>query len=68
MENQSCTIEVSMAPSGFVTNVQTVNGDNSVCNASKRAVYKAGTLPVSKDPKVFKIMRKLTLVISPVFN
>ena len=67
MEGKSCKLTISLAPSGFVTNVQLGQGDGIVCAASKTAIYKAGTLPVSKDPEVFKEMRTISLTVVPEF-
>lgn len=65
MEGKSCKLVISLAPSGFVTNVVTGKGDRTVCEAAKNAVYKAGTLPVSKDPEVFREMRTISLMVAP---
>ena len=67
MEGKSCKLMISLAPSGFVTQVRLVSGDAVVCEAAKRAVYKAGTLPVSKDPEVFKEMRNIDVTVVPEF-
>jgi len=67
MEGKSCKLSISLAPSGFVTNVQIGRGDRIVCEAAKTAIYKAGTLPVSKDPEVFKEMRNLAVTVEPDF-
>lgn len=67
MEGKSCKLMISLAPSGFVTQVRVVSGDTVVCEAAKRAVYKAGTLPVSKDPEVFKQMRNIDVTVVPEF-
>jgi len=68
MEGKSCKLTISLAPSGFVTNVRPGQGDRSVCDAAKTAIYKAGTLPVSKDPEVFKEMSTISLTVVPEFN
>ncbi|MFQ3195262.1 MAG: colicin import membrane protein [Colwellia sp.] len=65
MEGKSCKLTISLAPSGFVTNVITGQGDRRVCEAAKTAVYKAGTLPVSKDPEIFRKMRTISLTVAP---
>ncbi|MBA6291574.1 cell envelope integrity protein TolA [Colwellia sp. MB3u-70] len=65
MEGKSCKLTISLAPSGFVTNVVTGQGDRRVCEAAKTAVYKAGTLPVSKDPEIFREMRTISLMVAP---
>ena len=67
MEGKSCKLTISLAPSGFVTNVVIGKGDKVVCGASKTAIYKAGTLPVSKDPEVFAKMRIISLTVVPEF-
>jgi colicin import membrane protein len=67
MEGKSCKLKISLAPSGFVTQVHVINGDGVVCEAAKRAVYKAGTLPVSKDPEIFKEMRNIDVIVVPEF-
>jgi colicin import membrane protein len=67
MEGKSCKLLISLAPSGFVTQARVVDGDAVVCEAAKRAVFKAGTLPVSKDPEVFKEMRNIDVIVVPEF-
>ena len=67
MEGKSCKLLISLASSGFVTQVSKMSGDAVVCEAATRAVYKAGTLPVSKDPEVFKEMRNISVTVVPEF-
>lgn len=67
MEGKSCKLMISLAPSGFVTQARIVSGDAVVCEAAKRAVFKAGTLPVSKDPEIFKEMRNIGVTVIPEF-
>lgn len=67
MDGKSCKLTISLAPSGFVTNVVKGAGDRTVCEAAQNAVYKAGTLPVSKDPDVFKEMKTISLTVVPEF-
>ena len=67
MENKSCKLTIKLAPSGFVINVVSGNGDRIVCDAASKAVYKAGKLPVSKDPEVFEKMRTISLTVVPEF-
>ncbi len=68
MLGKSCKLTISLAPSGFVKNVVSGQGDRIVCDAAQKAIYKAGTLPVSKDPEVFKEMRTISLTVVPEFN
>jgi colicin import membrane protein len=67
MEGKSCKLTISLAPSGFVTNVVSGQGERSVCEAAKKAVYKAGNLPVSKNPEIFKEMNNISLTVVPEF-
>jgi len=67
MEGKSCKLTISLAPSGFVTNVMFEKGSQIICAAATRAIYQAGTLPVSKDPEVFKEMNKISLTVEPEF-
>lgn len=67
MEGKSCKLTISLAPSGFVTNVVINQGDKIMCAAAKTSIYKAGSLPVSKDPEIFKEMSKISLTVEPEF-
>ncbi len=67
MAGKSCKLNITLAPSGFVIDVNVAQGDKVVCDAAKIAVGKAGNLPVSKDPEVFKEMRKLAVTVIPEF-
>lgn len=67
MEGKSCKLTIKLAPSGFVINVESGQGDRIVCDAARNAVNKAGKLPVSKDPEVFEKMRTISLTVVPEF-
>jgi colicin import membrane protein len=67
MDGKSCKLDITLAPSGFVIAVKVGQGDKVVCDAAKIAVGKAGNLPVSKDPEVFKEMKKLSVTVIPEF-
>lgn len=67
MAGKSCRLTITLAPSGFVINVKIAQGDKVVCDAATIAIGKAGNLPVSKDPEVFKAMRKLAVTVIPEF-
>jgi colicin import membrane protein len=67
MAGKSCKLSISLAASGFVKNVVPGSGDKVVCDAAVKAVYKAGTLPVSKDPEVFKELANISLTVEPEF-
>ena len=67
MANKSCKLTLTLAPSGFVIDVKIGQGDKVVCDAANVAIGKAGNLPVSKDPEVFKEMRELSVTVTPKF-
>lgn len=68
MRGQSCVLEISMARTGFVTNVEIVDGDRAVCEAGRSATLRAGTLPVSDDANVYQELSQFRLRIEPEFN
>ena len=67
MADKSCRLTITLAPSGFVIDVKVGRGDKVVCDAANIAIGKAGTLPVSKDPEVFKEMRNIAVTVEPKF-
>lgn len=68
MRNKSCKLKIKLASSGFVISVNGVSGDKVVCQEAVKAVNKAATLPVSKDPEVFKELQNISLTYKPEFN
>ena len=67
MADKSCRLTITLAPSGFVIDVKVGQGNKVVCDAANIAIGKAGTLPVSKDPEVFKEMREIAVTVEPKF-
>ena len=67
MADKSCRLTITLAPSGFVIEVKVGRGDKVVCDAANIAIGKAGSLPVSKDPEVFKEMREIAVTVEPKF-
>ena len=67
MADKSCRLTITLAPSGFVIEVKIGRGDKVVCDAANIAIGKAGSLPVSKDPEVFKEMREIAVTVEPKF-
>ncbi|WP_323125024.1 cell envelope integrity protein TolA [Pseudidiomarina terrestris] len=68
MRGKECKVRIRVASSGFVISVDTLSGNTAVCQATQNAVFKAGTLPVSKDPEIFKEMETIDLTVQPEFN
>lgn len=67
MAGKSCKLTITLLPSGSVIDVKVAQGNKVVCDAANIAIGKAGILPVSKDPAVFKAMRKLAVTVIPNF-
>jgi colicin import membrane protein len=67
MADKSCRLTITLASSGFVIDVKVGQGNKVVCDAANIAIGKAGTLPVSKDPEVFKEMREIAVTVEPKF-
>jgi len=60
-----CTLYVSQAPGGTVTDVRLgpCNGDQAVRESITTAVYRASPLPAPRDPRAFE--RRLEIVFKP---
>ncbi|MDX1706685.1 cell envelope integrity protein TolA [Pseudidiomarina sp.] len=65
MRGKKCELTISLSPSGFVKSVDTGSGDQRVCQSARAAVLKAGNLPVSQDPEVYKEMSTVKLTVAP---
>jgi colicin import membrane protein len=68
MRGKSCKLKIKLAFNGLVTSVKILEGDPRVCQAVESGVYKAGKLPVSKDPAVFEELKNITITYLPDFN
>jgi colicin import membrane protein len=68
MRGKTCKVFIRLANDGFVTAVQTLDGDPVICRAAKNAINKAGRLPVSPEADVYNQMREINLTVSPEFN
>ncbi|WKE64471.1 cell envelope integrity protein TolA [Gallaecimonas kandeliae] len=67
MRGKEAKLQITLAPSGLVLDVRFVSGDQVIFESAQRAVWKAETLPVSKDPEVFAQMRVLNITMKPQF-
>ena len=65
MKGKSCRINIKLASSGLVLSVKVLSGDAYTCKAAERAVLKATTLPVSKEPDVLEQMKDINLTVEP---
>lgn len=67
MRNRSCSVNIRLATTGFVTSVNVLSGDKTVCDAAVRALNRIGTLPMSSDPDVYRELKDITLRVEPEF-
>ena len=65
MRGKSCQLNIRLASSGLVIQVKELGGDPILCRAAKSAVFKAGTLPVSKEADVYEKLRDINLTVEP---
>jgi colicin import membrane protein len=65
--DQSCTLRISMTPSGVVTDVQIVqsSGDTAFDNSAIAAVQKASPLPAPSDAEVLAKFRTFNFRFKP---
>ncbi|NRA70606.1 MAG: cell envelope integrity protein TolA [Gammaproteobacteria bacterium] len=68
MKGKQCVLNIKLSSSGLVYNVKAISGDKYVCKSAQDAVYKARTLPVSKDPEVFAKLKEINLTVQPEFE
>ncbi|MEO6696911.1 MAG: cell envelope integrity protein TolA [Gammaproteobacteria bacterium] len=63
----SCTVMVTLAPSGEVLNASVVasSGDTAFDHSVEAAVYKASPLPLPPDPALFGYFRELNFIFKP---
>ncbi|MDP5134357.1 cell envelope integrity protein TolA [Rheinheimera baltica] len=67
MRGKSCSVNIRLATTGFVTSVKVLGGDSNVCDSALRAVNRIGTMPMSSDPDVYDKLKDITLRVEPQF-
>ncbi|MDU0356065.1 cell envelope integrity protein TolA [Paraglaciecola aquimarina] len=65
MKGKSCRLNIRLASNGLVTQVKELSGNAILCRAARAAVFKADTLPVSKEPDVYQKLRDINLTVEP---
>src|SRR5690554_1855078 len=65
MRGKECVLDIRLAASGFVISVSQGSGDAVVCQSARNAILKTNTLPVPKDPEVFKEFENFALKVAP---
>ncbi|WP_233520480.1 cell envelope integrity protein TolA [Flocculibacter collagenilyticus] len=67
MKGKQCRLNIKLAFNGLVTQVKILSGDRITCDAAQRAIYKAETLPVSKDADIYNELKDINLTFEPEF-
>jgi colicin import membrane protein len=62
---RTCRLNVRLAPNGLVIDVRILDGNDALCRASRAAVLRPDTLPVSKDPAVFAEFKDFNITVRP---
>lgn len=62
---RTCRLNVRLAPNGLVIDVRILDGNDALCRASRAAVLRPDTLPVSKDPAVFAEFKDFNITVMP---
>lgn len=65
MAGKSCRLNIKLASNGLVMSVKVLKGDTILCRAAESAVFKAATLPVSKEPDVYQKLKDINLTVEP---
>ena len=67
LEGLSCTLRITLVPSGDVAGVQVVrsSGNETFDRQAENAVRKAAPLPVPREARLFQQMRTITFVFDP---
>ncbi|OFI36057.1 cell envelope integrity protein TolA [Alteromonas lipolytica] len=62
-KGKSCRLKLKLATTGFVSQVNIVDGDPALCRAAESAVRRAETLPMSDDPAVYEELKDIDLKV-----
>jgi colicin import membrane protein len=62
---ETCVVDVRLAPDGLVLQAEAVDGKPALCQIAEAAIFRARTLPVSKDPGVMAQFRNFEIEVSP---
>ncbi|GEA10314.1 cell envelope integrity protein TolA [Alteromonas sp. KUL49] len=58
-----CRLNIRLATTGFVTNIQILDGDAALCRAAESAVRRAEKLPVSDAADVYEQLKNINLIV-----
>ncbi|MEH8020261.1 MULTISPECIES: cell envelope integrity protein TolA [Rheinheimera] len=67
MRGKSCSVNIRLATTGFVTNVKVLGGDSNVCDSAVRAINRIGSMPMSSEPDVYEKLKDITFRVEPKF-
>lgn len=65
MRGKTCRLTLTLANDGAITAMMAEKGDPQVCQAGINAAQKAGRVPMSRDPAIYRQLRQITLLIDP---
>ncbi|MDO2948892.1 cell envelope integrity TolA C-terminal domain-containing protein [Aeromonas simiae] len=65
MRGKTCRLTLTLANDGAITAMMADKGDPQVCQAGINAAQKAGRVPMSRDPAIYRQLRQITLLIDP---
>lgn len=66
MRGKTCRLTLTLANDGTITAMIADKGDPQVCQAGINAAQKAGRVPMSRDPAIYRQLRQITLLIDPL--
>lgn len=61
--DKTCRLNIRLASTGLVTKVTILGGDEPLCRASRSAVLRPDTLPISSDLDVYEELKDITLTV-----
>ncbi|WP_435247275.1 cell envelope integrity protein TolA [Vibrio sp. nBUS_14] len=65
---RSCRVNLKLIPTGsnaILGSLSILDGDSSLCAATKRAVAQVQSYPLPKDPDIVKSLKDINLTVSP---
>lgn len=62
-EGKTCRLNIRLASTGLVTKVTILGGDDPLCRASRSAVLRPDTLPISNELDVYEELKDITLTV-----
>jgi colicin import membrane protein len=61
--DKTCRLNIRLASTGLVTKVTILQGHEPLCRASRSAVLRPDSLPISDDLDVYEQLKDITLTV-----